>query len=291
MSYTPDEIKKIQNLRKELNASISLCSKVLIESEWNEIEARTLIIKEFEKIALKKKDNRINHSLIFISVKPKYISYIILGCETDFSLNNEKFYECGTLLVNADNDNIENLNKIIVPYIGALGENIQITKFEKIDINDNYSYYLHNPIKDHCGTALSIIQLSNGEENSEIGKRLAQHICVFKPKTIEEFYNEKFLFHEEILVKDILNYKKLKEFIEDLIKVDYSSLEEMKKNENVKKYSYIESFLSQIMQHIFIFKPKTMNDFLKQKWLINSSIIVEQLFTEIHINNFYLYEV
>ena len=65
----------------------------------------------------------------------------------------------------------------------------------------------------------------------------------------------------------------------------------MKKNENVKKYSYIESFLSQIMQHIFIFKPKTMNDFLKQKWLINSSIIVEQLFTEIHINNFYLYEV
>ena len=72
MSYTPDEIKKIQNLRKELNASISLCSKVLIESEWNEIEARTLIIKEFEKIALKKKDNRINHSLIFISVKPKY---------------------------------------------------------------------------------------------------------------------------------------------------------------------------------------------------------------------------
>ena len=291
MSYTPDEIKKIQNLRKELNASISLCSKVLIESEWNEIEARTLIIKEFEKIALKKKDNRINHSLIFISVKPKYISYIILGCETDFSLNNEKFYECGTALVNSNNENIENLNAIIVPYIGALGENIQITKFEKISINDNAYYYLHNSIKDCCGTALSIVQLNNTEENLEIGKRLAQHICVFKSKTIEELYKEKFLFDEKVTVSDILNYKKLKEFIQDLIEANYNSLEEMKKNENVKQYSYIENFLSQIMQHIFIFKPKTMNDFLKQKWLINSSIIVEQLLEEIHINKFYLYEV
>jgi translation elongation factor EF-Ts len=289
MSYTPDQLKKIQNLRRELNAGMTTCSKVLAEANWDEEKAKELMVREFEKIAEKKKDNPIKHSFLFIDVKQDYINWLILGCETDFSLNNEKFYECGDYLVKNLDNGVENLRNPLLLCLGALGENIQIVKYGKVDVNGYTYHYLHNPLHGNRGTALSVVEFSNDfcVEMKEVAIRIAQHICVFPPKTLDELKEQSFLFNEKIKVIDVLNHSKLKEYIEHLIQLNYDSLEDMKKDERKKEFSYADGFVSQIMQHISVFKPKTLSEFMNQPCIINSSVTPNDLLKEININKFY----
>ncbi|MCL2402793.1 MAG: translation elongation factor Ts [Coriobacteriia bacterium] len=159
--------KLVKELREKTGAGMMECKKALQEVEGDIEKAIDFLRTRGLASAAKKAGRATNEGAIaeYISVDNKVGALIEVNCETDFVAMNENFTSFAKLLaevVAKDNpaDNAE-LMQLSVPNrditieelfgetVGKLGENIQVARFERIELLETgaLSAYIHGGAK------------------------------------------------------------------------------------------------------------------------------------------------
>lgn len=147
------EIEKIKNLRDSTGLSLGEIKKALTESGGDEEKAREILNSLGAKMADKKSARQVKEGIVdsYIHNNRKVGSMIELLCETDFVARNVEFQKLAHELVMhiaamrpSNNEELlaqpfvmdpgVTIGELINKHIAKLGENIQIGRFEVLEI-------------------------------------------------------------------------------------------------------------------------------------------------------------
>ncbi|KAI8908992.1 elongation factor TS-domain-containing protein [Gorgonomyces haynaldii] len=147
-------------------------------------------------------------------------SMVEINCETDFVAKSDLFVDLvkqvsknaagyGAGLQDVSVDEIlakkiedQSVKELITFTIGKLGENIQLrrvvsSKEEKDTIYGAYSHQGGQSLPQGMGRISSLVQIKCEPKNQEIqplARKLAQHISGFNPTSVQELYDQPYLF-------------------------------------------------------------------------------------------------
>lgn len=147
------EIEKIKSLRDSTSLSLNEIKKALIESDGDEEKAKEVLQNLGVKMAAKKSARQVKEGVVdsYIHSTRKVGSMVELLCETDFVARNVEFQKLAHelamhIVAMRPGSNEELLGQpfvrdqdltvqdLINQYIAKLGENIQIGRFEVLEI-------------------------------------------------------------------------------------------------------------------------------------------------------------
>lgn len=149
MSISVDDIKK---LREEIGASIADCRQALEESKGDLDKAKTIIKKQGLDKAVSKSDRQVGAGVVETYSHGGRVGVLVeLLCETDFVAKTQDFknlaHELALQIASMRPDTVEELLKqeyiretaktiedLIKETISKLGENIQVGKFARIEL-------------------------------------------------------------------------------------------------------------------------------------------------------------
>ena len=147
------EIEKIKSLRDSTGLSLGEIKKAMVEAGGDEEKAREILQKLGAKMASKKSERQVKEGVVdsYIHSTKKVGAMVELLCETDFVARNVEFQKLAHNLAmhiaamrpgsNEEllgqpfvKDQAVTITELVNQYIAKLGENIQIGRFEVLEI-------------------------------------------------------------------------------------------------------------------------------------------------------------
>jgi len=192
MAITAAQVKE---LRERTGSGMMECKKALIDADGNMEEA----IDALRKTGLAKADKKAGRiaaeGLIVVEVSDdrKAAAIVEINCETDFVAKKEDFQEFATAiakrvladdpadidallalpLLDGDAATIEDRRKAL---IAAIGENISVRRFIRVEGKGNLSSYRH-------GVRIGVVVDMEGGD-AALGKDLTMHIAAHDPRPV-----------------------------------------------------------------------------------------------------------
>lgn len=183
----------VNKLRQATGAGMMDCRKALTETN-NDFEAAIdWLRKQGQKVAAKRSDREAKEGVVIAKTtadnKTGYI--VCISCETDFVSKNADFVAFAQSIADAavENkvDSVEALNNIVIngakvadlinDKLAAIGEKIEINKFEKVDAPFVASYI-------HGANRMGVL-VAMSSEATEAGKDIAMQIAAMNPLGVD----------------------------------------------------------------------------------------------------------
>jgi len=184
----------INKLRQATGAGMMDCRKALTESNGDFEAAIDWLRKQGQKVAAKRSDREAKEGVILAKTLPDNKSGIVLciSCETDFVSKNTDFVAFATSIMDAAIANnvksVEELSNVqingakvsdmINDKLAAIGEKIEVSKFERVEAPFVASY-IHGANRMGVLVGLSV-------ESAEAGKDVAMQIAAMNPLAVDE---------------------------------------------------------------------------------------------------------
>jgi elongation factor Ts len=191
MTITAADINK---LRQATGAGMMDCRKALTESNGDFEAAIDWLRKQGQKVAAKRSDREAKEGVIIAKTTPDHKAGIVLciSCETDFVSKNAEFVAFAQSIADAAITNnvksAEELNSVeingakvadlINDKLAAIGEKIEISKFERVEA-EYVASYIHGA--NRMGVLVGFTQ-----EAEEAGKDVAMQIAAMNPLAVDE---------------------------------------------------------------------------------------------------------
>jgi elongation factor Ts len=183
----------VNKLRQATGAGMMDCRKALTETN-NDFEAAIdWLRKQGQKVAAKRSDREAKEGVVLAKTtadnKTGYI--VCISCETDFVSKNADFVAFAQSIADAAVENkvnsVEELNNIVIngakvadlinDKLAAIGEKIEINKFEKVDAPYVASYI-------HGANRMGVL-VAMSAKAAEAGKDIAMQIAAMNPLGVD----------------------------------------------------------------------------------------------------------
>ena len=184
----------INKLRQATGAGMMDCRKALVESNGEFEAAIDWLRKQGQKVAAKRSDREAKEGVVIAQTTADKKAGIVLciSCETDFVSKNADFVAFAQGIADAAiaNDvktaeelgNVEvngaKVSDMINDKVAAIGEKIELQKFERVDAPFVASYI-------HGAYRMGVL-VGMTEEAAEAGKDVAMQIAAMNPLAIDE---------------------------------------------------------------------------------------------------------
>src|SRR5688572_6744359 len=184
----------INKLRQATGAGMLDCRKALTESNGDFEAAIDWLRKQGQKVAAKRSDREAKEGVIIAKTVPGNKAGIVLciSCETDFVSKNAEFVAFAQGIADAAIANnvktVEELNAVeingakvadlINDKLAAIGEKIEISKFERVEAEYVASYI-------HGANRMGVL-VGFTKEAEEAGKDVAMQIAAMNPLAVDE---------------------------------------------------------------------------------------------------------
>ena len=189
------DLSRIKELREATGCGISDCNKALTENNGDFEKSVDWLRKKGLSSASKKASRATSEGVVAVLIESKKATILEVNSETDFVARNEKFQNFVSKIIkevhNFDGDisKFQTLKEEEVKnQIGVIGENIQIRRFNNINVKDGIIVsYIHNSISPNMGKIAVLVALESGankEKLEELGKQIAMHIAAAKPDAL-----------------------------------------------------------------------------------------------------------
>lgn len=189
------DLSRIKELREATGCGISDCNKALTENNGDFEKAVDWLRKKGLSSASKKASRATSEGVVAVLIESKKATILEVNSETDFVARNEKFQNFVSKIIkeihNFDGDisKFQTLKEEEVKnQIGVIGENIQIRRFNNINVKDGIIVsYIHNSISPNMGkigVLLGLETKASKGKAEELGKQIAMHIAAAKPDAL-----------------------------------------------------------------------------------------------------------
>ncbi len=184
----------INKLRQATGAGMMDCRKALTESNGDFEAAIDWLRKQGQKVAAKRSDREAKEGVVIAKTNSAHNAGIIVcvSCETDFVSKNADFVSFVNSIADAAVENnvksAEELNHVSIngakvsdlvnDKLAAIGEKIEISKFERIEAPFVASYI-------HGANRMGVL-VGMTESASEAGKDVAMQIAAMNPLAVDE---------------------------------------------------------------------------------------------------------
>lgn len=192
MEITADMIK---DLRERTGVGMGKCKEALVLAEGDMEKAIDILRKAGMASAVKKEGRETKEGTILSVEDKQHLVLLEANAETDFVVQNDRFkhflHDCAKQALESKVKTLAELLQL--PYykdksitieqyrnlvIQALGENIQLRRFETISKHPNSSYGIYS----HMGGKLVVVVAIEGAADQEgIAKEIAMHIAAENP--------------------------------------------------------------------------------------------------------------
>lgn len=198
----------IKELRERTGVGMGKCKEALVQAGGDIEKAIDILRKAGMASAAKKEGRETKEGAILTAQNDQNLVLVEANAETDFVVQNERFSEfLKTSAEQALKSSAKTLDEFLQePYakdpsitvdqyrnlvIQALGENIQLRKFEKIKKKQDASYGIYS----HMGGKLVVVvELTGSSEEEALAKEIAMHIAAENPEYL----------HREDIPTDVL---------------------------------------------------------------------------------------
>lgn len=186
--------KDINELRQATGAGMMDCRKALTETDGDMEAAIDWLRKQGQKVAAKRSDREAKEGVVIAKTTAdnKTGMIVCISCETDFVSKNADFVAFGQSIADAaiagnanSADEVKSLTvngqtigDLINDKLAAIGEKIDLTRFERID-SDFVASYIH-------GANRMGVLVGMNMEAAEAGKDVAMQIAAMNPLGIDE---------------------------------------------------------------------------------------------------------
>ncbi len=183
----------INKLRQATGAGMMDCRKALTEANGDFEAAIDWLRKQGQKVAAKRSDREAKEGVVLARTGNDHTTGIIVcvSCETDFVSKNADFVtfasEIADAAMDADVKSIDELNEVtlngakvsdlINDKLAAIGEKIQISKFERIEAPFVASYI-------HGANRIGVL-VGMSAEDAALGKDIAMQIAAMNPVAVD----------------------------------------------------------------------------------------------------------
>ena len=189
------DLSRIKELREATGCGISDCNKALTENNGDFEKSVDWLRKKGLSSASKKASRATSEGIVAVLIESKKATILEVNSETDFVARNEKFQNFVSKIIkevhNFDGDisKFQTLKEEEVKnQIGVIGENIQIRRFNNINVKDGIIVsYIHNSISPNMGkigVLLGLETKASKDKVEELGKQIAMHIAAAKPDAL-----------------------------------------------------------------------------------------------------------
>lgn len=184
----------INKLRQATGAGMMDCRKALTESNGDFEAAIDWLRKQGQKVAAKRSDREAKEGVIIANTTADHKAGIVIciSCETDFVSKNAEFVAFAQSIADAAIANnvksAEELNNVeingakvsdmINDKLAAIGEKIEVSKFERIEAPYVASYI-------HGANRMGVL-VGLTKESEEAGKDVAMQIAAMNPLAVDE---------------------------------------------------------------------------------------------------------
>jgi elongation factor Ts len=184
----------INKLRQATGAGMMDCRKALTESNGDFEAAIDWLRKQGQKVAAKRSDREAKEGVVLAKTLADNKSGIVLcvSCETDFVSKNADFVAFASSIMDAAIANnvktVEELNEVTIngakvadminDKLAAIGEKIEISKFERVEAPFVASYI-------HGANRMGVL-VGLTSEATEAGKDVAMQIAAMNPLAVDE---------------------------------------------------------------------------------------------------------
>ncbi len=184
----------INKLRQATGAGMMDCRKALTESNGDFEAAIDWLRKQGQKVAAKRSDREAKEGVVIAKTTADQKAGIVLciSCETDFVSKNADFVAFAQSIADAAIANnvktTEELNNVVIngarvadlinDKLAAIGEKIEISKFERVEA-PFVSSYIHGA--NRMGVLVGLTR-----EADEAGKDVAMQIAAMNPLAVDE---------------------------------------------------------------------------------------------------------
>lgn len=240
---TPNMIKE---LRERTGVGMGKCKEALILAEGDIEKAIDVLRKAGMAAAVKKEGRETKEGLIVTAEDKENLVLVEANAETDFVVSNDRFklfvHDCVKQALEDKPKSLDDLMKLtyykdqsvtLEQYrnlvIQALGENIQVRRYEAISKHPNSSYGLYS----HMGGKLVVVvEIEGANDQEAVAKEVAMHIAAESPEYVtqseipptviareEEIVREQVKNKPENIVENIVEGK-IKSFAEQVCLVN-----------------------------------------------------------------------
>lgn len=142
-------MQQVKELRDLTNAGMLDCKKALETAGGNIEEALKILKEKGLADAKKRSDRETKEGGVYITEKSGKVAIALVGCETDFVANNEKFKEaCNELvmkIIERGSENPEDYKEDVQTVAQITKENVEVKKLKCMALNDTQfaSTYIH----------------------------------------------------------------------------------------------------------------------------------------------------
>lgn len=148
MSTAVIDAQTVKTLREKTNAGLMECKKALAEANGDMEAAIDILRKKGAASAAKKADREAKEGIIAQTILPgaKVGVLVEINCETDFVAKNDQFRAiCDEIAKKIAAEPNADLESNRVAAVQKIGENIQVRRFERIEVTDNglVAAYIH----------------------------------------------------------------------------------------------------------------------------------------------------
>ncbi len=194
MSTVTISAQDINKLRQMTGAGMMDCRKALTETNGDFEAAIDWLRKQGQKVAAKRSDREAKEGVILAktTADSKAGIVICISCETDFVSKNAEFVAFANSISDAaianDVKSAEELNAVTIngakvadminDKLAAIGEKIEISKFERVEAPYVASYI-------HSGNRMGVL-VGFTKESAEAGKDVAMQIAAMNPLAVDE---------------------------------------------------------------------------------------------------------
>ncbi len=184
----------INKLRQATGAGMMDCRKALTESNGDFEAAIDWLRKQGQKVAAKRSDREAKEGVILAKTTADNKAGIVIciSCETDFVSKNADFVSFAQSIADAAVANnvtsVEALNEVVIngakvadlinDKLAAIGEKIEVSKFERVDAPYVASYI-------HGANRMGVL-VGMTKESAEAGKDVAMQIAAMNPLAVDE---------------------------------------------------------------------------------------------------------
>lgn len=186
----------IKELRERTGVGMGKCKEALVLAEADMEKAIDILRKAGMASAVKKEGRETKEGLILTAEDSSSLVALEANAETDFVTQNDRFkhfvHDCVKQALETKPASLSELNE--QPYfkdrsitidqyrnlvIQALGENIQLKRFELIAKHPNRSYGIYS----HMGGKLVVIvEIDGASGQEEIAREIAMHVAAESPE-------------------------------------------------------------------------------------------------------------
>ncbi len=185
----------IKELRERTGVGMGKCKEALVLAEADMEKAIDILRKAGMASAVKKEGRETKEGLILTAEDKDTLIILEANAETDFVTQNDRFkhfvHDCVKQALETKPKTLAELNE--QPYfkdrsitidqyrnlvIQALGENIQLKRFELVHKHPNRSYGIYSHMG---GKLLVVVEIDGSSDCEEIAREVAMHVAAESP--------------------------------------------------------------------------------------------------------------